>query len=360
MVLLFEPLTLRGVTTRNRIWIAAMCQYSANQRDGQPGDWHLVNLGKHATGGFGLIMTEATAVAPEGRISPEDTGIWGEEHVASWRRITNFLRDQGAVPAIQLAHAGRKASTYSPFADQPGTVPEAKGGWTTVSSTHAAVDGLAAPRVLSRREVAALPGLFAAAAARADRAGFDVVEIHAASGYLIHQFLSPLINDRTDQYGGSFAARTRLAVEIADAVREVLPSEKPLLFRLPGNDIPPGGWDVAQTSKLAAILKEHGVDLIDVSSGGAVEEPEAPVSPGYQVPLADEVRRVSGLPVSVVGLITEPVQAELVLASGAADALMVARAPIREPAWVLRAAYELGVSGEHIANPPTHRREARS
>lgn len=355
---LLEPLSLRGVTARNRSWIAAMCQYSAFDRDGMPGDWHLVNLGKFATGGFGLVMTEATAVVPEGRISPEDTGLWSDEHIEPWRRIAQFVRSEGAVPAIQLAHAGRKASTFAPFAGQDGSVPEADGGWQTVSSTDRAFGDYAAPRALDTDEVAALPAAFAAAAVRADQAGFEVVEIHAAHGYLIHQFLSPLVNDRADQYGGTFENRIRLAVEIADAVRAVWPADKPLFYRISGTDWADGGWDAPQSARLAAELKQHGVDLMDVSSGGAVEHQKIEVGPGYQVHLAAEVRRDGGLPVTTVGLITEPQQAEQVLSSGAADAVMLARAAIREPAWPLRAAHELGVGRDAAPYPPQHIRGA--
>lgn len=355
---LFEPMTMRGVTARNRAWIAAMCQYSVFGQDGMPGDWHLVNLGQFATGGFGLVMTEATAVVPEGRISPEDTGLWSDEHIEPWRRITTFLREQGAVPAIQLAHAGRKASTAGPFAEHHGSVAAADGGWPTVSSTSRAFGDYAAPRALSTDEVAALPAAFAAAAVRADQAGFDVVEIHAAHGYLVHQFLSPLVNDRTDEYGGTFDNRIRLAVEIADAVRAVWPDEKPLFFRISGTDWAEGGWDAAQSAQLAAVLKQHGVDLMDVSSGGAVEHQNIPVGPNYQVHLADEVRRDGGLPVTAVGLITDPKQAEQILVAGEADAIMLARAAIREPAWAFRAAHVLGVPADEIPYPVQHRRGA--
>jgi 2,4-dienoyl-CoA reductase-like NADH-dependent reductase (Old Yellow Enzyme family) len=356
--LLFEPLTLRGITIRNRAWLAAMCQYSAFDRDGVPGDWHLVNLGQHATGGFGLVMTEAAAVVPEGRISPEDAGIWSEDHVAPWRRITDFVRGQGAVPAMQLAHAGRKASTYSPFADGTGTVPADQGGWETVGPSALAFEGYAAPRELTTDEVAALPAAFAAAAERADRAGFDVVEVHAAHGYLLHEFLSPLSNVRTDQYGGSFDGRTRLVVEVVDAIRAVWPADKALFVRFSATDWAPGGWDVHETAKLAAVLADHGVDLVNVSTGGLVAHQEIPIGPGYQVPAAAEVRSVSGLPVVAVGLITDPAQAEQILQDGSADAVMLARAAIREPAWPLRAAHELGVAPKDAPYPPQHERGA--
>jgi len=354
---LFDSLTLRGVTARNRIWLAAMCQYSAFDRDGLPTDWHLVNLGQHATGGFGLVMTEATAVVPEGRISPEDVGIWSDDHVAPWRRIADFVRSQGAVPAMQLAHAGRKASTYG-LKGSAGTVPAAEGGWEAVGPSAVPFEGYATPRALTTAEVEAIPAAFAGAAARADRAGFDVVEIHAAHGYLLHQFLSPLSNERTDQYGGSFDGRTRLVVEVADAIRAVWPDDKALFVRFSATDWAPDGWDVEQTARLAAVLKDHGVDLVDVSSGGLVAHQEITVGPGYQVPFAGQVRADGGLPVVAVGLITEPKQAEEVLADGSADAVMLARAAIREPAWPLRAAHELGVDAQDAPYPPQHARGA--
>lgn len=355
---LLEPLTLRGVTARNRIWLAPMCQYSAFERDGMPNDWHLVNLGQHAAGGFGLVMTEAAAVVPEGRISPEDVGIWSDEHIAPWRRIVEFVRGQGAVAAVQLAHAGRKASTYSPFGAGTDSVPADDGGWETVGPSALAYEGYAVPRELTTDEVAAIPQAFADAAVRADRAGFDVAELHAAHGYLLHQFVSPLSNHRTDQYGGSFENRTRLIVEVADAVRAVWPEDKPLFVRLSATDWAPDGWDVDQTARLSSVLGEHGVDLVDISSGGLVAHQQITVEPGYQVPFAYEVRKRSGLPVSAVGLITEPAQAEQVLLDGAADAVMLGRVAIREPAWPLRAAHELGVPRDEAPYPPQHERGA--
>lgn len=353
---LFEPLTLRGITARNRIWLAPMCQYSCFDRDGMPNDWHLVNLGQHATGGFGLVMTEATAVVPEGRISPEDTGIWSDAHIEPWRRIAEFVRGQGALAGIQLAHAGRKGSTWAPFAEGDGTVPEAVGGWTAVGPSAMAFEGYDVPRAMATDEVAALPQAFADAAVRADRAGFDVVEVHGAHGYLLHEFLSPLANQRTDQYGGSFENRTRVVVEIVDAVRNVW--DKPLFVRLSASDWADGGWNVEETARLGAVLKQHGVDLLDVSSGGAVAHQKIDIGPGYQVPFAREVREVSGLPVSAVGLITEPAQAEQVLEDGSADVVMLARVAIREPAWPLRAAHELGVAPKDAPYPPQHARGA--
>jgi len=353
---LFEPLTLRGVTMRNRIWLSPMCQYSCFAQDGMPTDWHLVHLGSHATGGFGLVMSEATAVVPEGRISPEDTGIWSDEHIAPWRRITEFVRSQGATVGIQLAHAGRKASAYAPFAAETGNVPDSAGGWQSVAPTARAFTGHAAPQVLDRDQLASIPERFAEAARRADAAGFEVVEIHAAHGYLLHQFLSPLVNDRTDDYGGSFDNRTRLVLDVADAVRAVWPDDRPLFVRLSASDWADGGWDVTQTAELSALLKQHGVDLVDVSSGGAVAEQQIMVGPGYQVPFAREVRASAGVPVSAVGMITEPAQAEHILTEGSADAVMLGRVALREPAWPLRAAHELGVAPKEAPYPPQYER----
>ncbi|WP_293787661.1 NADH:flavin oxidoreductase/NADH oxidase, partial [uncultured Aeromicrobium sp.] len=334
---LFEPLTVRGVTARNRIWLAPMCQYSCFARDGIPTDWHLVHLGSHAIGGFGLLITEATAVVPEGRISPEDTGLWNETQRDAWRRIVDFVHDQGAPIGVQLAHAGRKASTYAPFSEAgEGSVPAREGGWQTVAPSPVAFPGYDEPRALTTQEVALLPQAFAEAARRADEAGFDVVEIHAAHGYLLHQFLSPLSNQRADEYGGDYEGRTRLVREVVDAVREAWPDEKPLGIRFSATDWLEGGWTVAESTKLSAELKDHGVDLVDVSSGGLLPA-NIPAAPGYQVPFARELRSGSGLPTGAVGLITEPEQAERILADGDADFVLLARAALREPGWPLRA-----------------------
>lgn len=361
MSLLFEPLTLRGLTAANRIWLAPMCQYSVTARDGVPTDWHLVHLGSHAIGGFGLVLTEATAVVPEGRISPEDTGLWNDEQVHGWRRVVDFVHEQGTPIGVQLAHAGRKASTFGLFPTGEGTVPEDADGWQAVAPSATAYPGNDTPRALSTEEVRALPEAFAAAARRADAAGFDTVEIHGAHGYLVHQFLSPLVNDRTDEYGGSFENRTRLLVEIVDAVRASWPEDKPLLVRLSATDWAPEGqqgWDVEQTAQISRLLVDHGVDLVDVSSAGAIAEQEIEVGPGYQVPFAAEVRRVSGLPTGAVGLITEPEQAETVLAEGSADVVLLARAALREPGWPMRAAAELGVERDAAGYAPQYARGA--
>ncbi|GAA1734678.1 NADH:flavin oxidoreductase/NADH oxidase [Aeromicrobium alkaliterrae] len=358
MTSLFEPLTLRGRTARNRIWLSPMCQYSVPARDGVPTDWHLVNLGRHATGGFGLVTTEAAAVVPEGRISPEDAGLWNDRQRDAWARVVAFVQSQGALAAVQLAHAGRKASTYAPFADGTGSVPQDDGGWRTLAPSADAFEGYAEPAPLTTDQIGDVVQAFADAAVRADRAGFDVVDIHAAHGYLLHEFVSPLSNHRTDAYGGSFENRIRLVVEVVDAVRAVWPADKPLFVRISASDWAEGGWDVEQSTRLAGVLRDHGVDLVDVSSGGAVAHQQITVEPGYQVPFAAAIRSGADLPVSAVGLITEPAQAQAVLDDGSADAVMLGRAAIREPSWPLRAAHELGVDAKDAPYPPQYERGA--
>lgn len=338
---LFEPITLRGLTIPNRVWLAPMCQYSAV--DGVPDDWHLVHLGARAAGGFGLVLTEATAVAPDGRISLQDTGLWNEEQTVAWRRVVDFVHARGARIGVQLQHAGRKASVYRPWSPDQGSVAVADGGWVTSGPSASAHPGLAAPVALSREDVAAIPGLFAAAARRAHAAGFDVVELHAAHGYLLHQFLSPLANERTDEYGGTLENRARLLVETAEAVRAIWPEDLPLFVRVSATDWQEGGLAVDDVAAVAKSLVAYGVDLVDVSSGG-VAPASIPLGPGYQVPLARRVREEAGLPVSAVGLITSPQQAEQVLVEGSADAVMIAREALRDPHWPLRAARELGVA----------------
>lgn len=350
MSLLLQPLTLRGTTFRNRAWLSPMCQYSAT--DGLPGDWHLVHLGARASGGFGLVMAEATAVVPEGRISPQDTGLWNGAQVDAWRRVTDFVHARGARTGVQLAHAGRKASTYRPFSDEAGTVPPTAGGWPTVGPSELAFPGYAAPQAMTLDQVRGVPTVFADAATRALDAGFDVVEVHAAHGYLLHQFLSPLSNQRTDEYGGDLAGRARLVVEVVDAVRAVWPDDRPLFVRMSATDWAEGGLAVGEVAEVAGWLAGHGVDLIDVSTGGNVVVP-VPVAPGYQVSAARAVRERSGLATSAVGLITAPEQAEQVLVEGAADAVMIARAALREPAWPLRAAHVLGDAAPALPHDST-------
>jgi 2,4-dienoyl-CoA reductase-like NADH-dependent reductase (Old Yellow Enzyme family) len=335
---LFTPVTVRDLTVRNRVWVSPMCQYSSV--DGLPDDWHLVHLGQFATGGAGLVMTEAAAVVPEGRISPRDAGIWNDEQAAAWRRVTDFVHAHGAAAGVQLAHAGRKASTRPPWQGR-GPVPGSEGGWQPVGPTTVAFGDDTAPRALSDDEVAALPAVFAAATRRAVSAGFDAVELHFAHGYLVHQFYSPLTNTRDGRYGGDFAGRVRPALEIADAVRAEL-GDRPLFARLSATDWVAGGWTVDDTVRLARLLGEHGVDLIDCSSGGNALHAEIPLSPGYQVPFAARVRAEADVATGAVGLITDPDQAERIIAGGEADVVFLARALLRDPHWALRAAHTLG------------------
>lgn len=354
MTALFEPLTLRDLTVRNRIWLAPMCQYAVESQDGVPTDWHLVHLGARAQGGFGLILAEATAVTPEGRISPQDTGLWNDEQRDAWARIVDFAHTQDAAVGVQLAHAGRKASTYRGFPGEPhGSVSPDAGGWTTVGPSADAFVGYAEPVELSTAEISEVVAAFAESARRADEAGFDVVEIHAAHGYLIHQFLSPLSNHRTDAYGGDFTGRTRLALEVVDAVRATWPQGKPLFVRISATDWTDGGWDAEQSVRLAAELGRRGVDLVDTSTGGNVLA-EIPVGPGYQVPFARQIREQAEIPTGAVGLILEPQQAEKILADGDADVVLLARAALREPSWPQRAAAELGLAWRDAPYPPAY------
>jgi 2,4-dienoyl-CoA reductase-like NADH-dependent reductase (Old Yellow Enzyme family) len=349
---LFQPLTLRDVTTRNRVWVSPMCQYSAV--DGMPDDWHLVHLGAFATGGAGLVFTEATAVLPEGRISPADTGIWNEEQQQAWARIARFLKQQGAVAGIQLAHAGRKASTPPTWVGR-GPVADEDGGWTPVGPTDEAFPGLREPRALDLDGIRRVVTAFGDAAERALAAGFEVLEVHAAHGYLLHEFYSPLTNHRQDEYGGSFENRVRLLLEVVREVRGRVPSGTPVVVRISASDWTEGGWDVEQSVRLAALLREEGVDLVDVSSGGNVPA-KIDAVPGYQVPFARAVRE-AGIPTGAVGLITEPEQAEKILAEGDADVVLLARALLREPHWAHRAAHELGVApGPSVGWPAQYHR----
>jgi 2,4-dienoyl-CoA reductase-like NADH-dependent reductase (Old Yellow Enzyme family) len=352
---LFDPLTIRTTTIRNRLWVAPMCQYSCLDRDGVPNDWHLVHLGSLARGGAGLVIAEATAVMPEGRISPEDTGIWSDAQEAAWGRIAAFVRGQGAVPGIQLAHAGRKASTFSPWGDErSGSVPLDEGGWLTVAPSAVAFDGYAVPRALGADELPLLVEAFADAARRAVRAGFGLVEIHAAHGYLLHQFLSPLSNRREDAYGGPLENRARLLLEVVRAVRDAVGDELPVLVRFSATDWADDGWTPEQTATVAGWAREAGADLFDISSGGLVGGVRIPLGPGYQVPLAEQVGADADAPVSAVGLITTPQQADAVVREGRADAVMLGRELLRDPHFPLRAAQELGVELDYW--PPQYLR----
>ncbi|MFE3827394.1 NADH:flavin oxidoreductase/NADH oxidase [Streptomyces sp. NPDC059092] len=346
MSALFEPYTLRSLTVPNRIWMAPMCQYSAEETGpdaGVPGDWHFAHLAARAVGGTGLILTEATAVSPEGRISPADLGIWNDTQVAAFRRITRFLSEQGTVSAIQLAHAGRKASTDRPWKGGGPVGPEA-GGWEPLApSAVPFADGHLLPAELTVEQIEEIVGQFAAAARRSLEAGFEVVEVHGAHGYLIGEFLSPHSNRRTDSYGGSFENRARFALQVVDAVRAEWPDELPVFFRISATDwLDEGGWNVDDTVRLADELLAHGVDLLDVSSGGNASGVRIPVTPGYQVPFAARVKAETRLPVAAVGLITDPEQAEKILSNGEADAVLLGRELLRDPSWARRAAGELG------------------
>jgi 2,4-dienoyl-CoA reductase-like NADH-dependent reductase (Old Yellow Enzyme family) len=350
---LFTPITLRDVTVRNRAWVAPMCQYSAV--DGVPNDWHLVHLGSFARGGAGLVLTEATAVVPEGRISPDDTGLWNEEQQAAWARIVAFLHDRGATAGIQLAHAGRKASTYSGFTGRRGAVADVDGGWRPVAPSPAPYPGLredTAP--LDRAGIERVVMAFGDAAERAVAAGFDLVEVHAAHGYLLHEFLSPLSNHRDDEYGGSFDHRVRLLLEVVREARARLAAGVPLLVRLSATDWLDGGWTADDTVRLAALLRDEGVDLIDTSTGGNAPA-QIEVGQGYQVPFAHRIRAEAGIPTGAVGLITEPKQAEDILADGSADVVLLGRELLRDPHWPLRAAYELGESDTDLWPVQYHR-----
>ena len=361
--LLFQPLTLPapdgpGLTLRNRAIVAPMCQYVIDAEDGIPTDWHLQHLGAFAAGGFGLVTVEATGVEARGRISPRDVGLWDDSQLEAHRRVVDFIHGQGAAAAIQLGHAGGKASTYPwlpGFGD--GTVPVNERGWQTVAPVDGAIlPGLAPAVGLSREEIAEVVSAFADAARRADQVGYDVIQLHAAHGYLIHQFLSPLTNTRGDEYGGDEEGRTRFVREIAAAVRAVWPDHKPLGIRVSATDWIEGAWDVAATTRLLRRLtQEHGVSWVDVSSGGLGVGAQIPVGPGYQVALAAEVSRAladTSLVVSSVGLITEAAQAETILATGQAHAISIGRAALRDPHWAARAAADLGVASSDIPHAP--------
>ncbi|MFE1947606.1 NADH:flavin oxidoreductase/NADH oxidase [Streptomyces massasporeus] len=346
MTALFEPYTLRELTIPNRVWMPPMCQYSAapeGPETGVPTDWHFAHYAARATGGTGLIIVEATAVSAQGRISPYDLGIWNDAQVEAFRRITRFLTAQGTVPAIQLAHAGRKASTDRPWKGGAPVGPDAH-GWNSVAPSPLAFDDRhPAPAELTVDQIKDIVGQFAAAARRALAAGFEIAEIHGAHGYLINEFLSPHSNHRTDAYGGSYENRTRFALEVVDAVREVWPEDKPLFFRVSATEwLEDGGWTADDTVRFAADLRAHGIDLLDVSTGGNASGVRIPTGPGYQVPFAARVKNETALPVAAVGLITDVEQAEKILANGEADAVLLGRELLRNPSWARHAARELG------------------
>ncbi|MDQ2664850.1 MAG: NADH:flavin oxidoreductase/NADH oxidase [Gemmatimonadota bacterium] len=339
---LFTPFALRSVTLRNRIVVSPMCQYSSV--DGFASDWHLVHLGSRAVGGAGAVISEAAAVSPDGRISPSDLGIWKDEHVQPLRRITQFIAEHGSVPGIQLAHAGRKASVAAPWRGG-GALDESEGGWRPLyaPSAQAFSSRTTVPVEMTHADIQRIIGDFRRAATRARDAGFQIIELHGAHGYLLHEFLSPLSNLRTDDYGGSFENRIRFLLDTVDAVRSVWPNELPLFVRLSSTDWTEGGWNIAQSTELARILHGRAVDLVDASSGGNVAGAKIPIGPGYQVSFAEAIKRDAGIATGAVGLITDAHQADEIIRSGKADVVILARELLRDPYWPLRAARELGV-----------------
>ncbi len=340
MTLLFEPLTIRGVEFSNRAWVAPMCQYSADT-NGVVGTWHLVTLGSYANGKAGLIMAEATGVNPEGRISIYCPGLWGKEQVAAWSKVTDYVHSQGSKIGVQLAHAGRKASTDSPF--NGGKVLEpSEGGWITLSATDKPFTGMGTPKAMDQADMDRTIADFAKAAKNADEAGFDVVELHSAHGYLMHQFLSPLSNDRTDEYGGSIENRMRFPLAIAKAVREAWPQDKPVFVRISATDWAEGGWDIDDSIVYVNELAKIGIDLIDTSSGGATIDAKIPDQVSYQINLAEQIKKQTGILTAAVGRITQPDQAEQLLEEQKADVCFLGRQMLRDPHWPLRAANELG------------------
>ena len=353
---LFSTFQLRSVNFSNRIGVSPMCQYSSE--DGFATDWHLVHLGSRAQGGAGLVILEASAVTPEGRISSGDLGIWKDAHIPALERIVKFIHSQGARAGIQLAHAGRKGSMSVPFAGERLLLP-GEGGWQPVAPSALAFSpAYAVPHALELSEIAAIVEAFAQAARRALAAGFDFVEIHAAHGYLLHEFLSPLTNQRTDAYGGSFENRARLALEVVDAVRAVWPAHLPLLVRISATDWAEGGWNIEESVQLSRLFHERGVDLVDVSTGGLIPNAKIPVGPGFQVEFAARIRREAGIPTAAVGLITDPQQANEIVTNGEADIVLLAREMLRDPYWPVHAAAALEESAswpvQYLRAAPHH------
>lgn len=342
MAMLFTPFQLKDITLRNRIGVSPMCQYSA--ADGALTDWHLVHLGSRAVGGAGLVIVEATAVSPEGRISPEDAGLWSDAQIEPLARVNRLLKAHGAVAGVQLAHAGRKAGTPAPWRGS-GQLADDAGGWPTLAPSAAAFGGglEKVPQAMSLADIKRVQQAFVAAAKRALAAGCEWLEIHAAHGYLLHQFLSPLSNHRTDEYGGGFGQRIRFVLETVAAVREVWPERLPLTVRLSCTDWVPGGWEIDDSVGLAQCLKAEGVDLIDCSSGGAAPSATMMIGPGYQVPFAARIRSEAKIATAAVGLITEPQQAEAIVRDGQADVVLLGREFLRDAYWPARAANALGV-----------------
>lgn len=338
---LFDPLDLRSIHLKNRIVVSPMCEYSAV--DGMPNDWHLVHLGSRAVGGAGLVFAEATAVEADGRISETDTGIYNDSQVEAWARISKFIEDQGSVPGIQLAHAGRKAGTQAPWSGAPPLSP-VNSAWSPIWSSSAIpfTDKWQVPVSLDNEGLQRVREAFRDATKRSVEAGFRVIEVHGAHGYLLHQFLSPLINHRSDEYGGSLENRMRFPLEIVEIVRDAWPAELPIFVRISATDWVDGGWDLAQSVEFAKECKKLGIEVIDCSSGGAVMGAEIPLGPGYQVPFSEAIRREAGIATGAVGMITEPTQAEQILVDGKADLIVIARELLRDPYWPRRAAKELG------------------
>jgi 2,4-dienoyl-CoA reductase-like NADH-dependent reductase (Old Yellow Enzyme family) len=333
---------LAGVTFSNRVFVSPMCQYSSE--DGFSNDWHLVHLGSRAVGGAGLVMTEAAAVLAEGRITPQDLGLWKDDHIAGLKRIVEFLHGQGVRAGVQLAHAGRKGSMARPWAAEQRYLTPSEGGWPNVMAPSAVpfAETYAQPMELDLAGIQSITKAFTRATGRAIEAGFDLIELHAAHGYLLHEFLSPLSNRRTDQYGGRFENRIRLVLEVVDAMHAALPVEMPLLVRISATDWAEGGWDIDQSVALAKVLREHSVDLVDVSSGGMTPHAVMPIGPGYQTGFSERIRREARIPTGAVGMITDAAQAEHILRTGQADVVLLARELLREPYWPLQAANELG------------------
>lgn len=342
MTSLFSPLEIRGVTLRNRIALSPMCTYSCDAQDGKAHEWHIQHLGSRAAGGCGLVMTEATAVLPEGRISPQDLGIWSDDHIAGLKQVSAAIQQMGAVSAIQLAHAGRKAGTYRPWSPVRGYIPLDE--YPSARNAPSAIPFKAdtpVPHAMTLTEIEEVKSAFVQAAVRAEEAGFDVIELHAAHGYLLHQFLSPLSNQRTDEYGGSFENRIRLLQQIVVETRKVWPESKPLFVRISGTDWVDGGWTLDDSVRLAQIIGPLGVDLIDCSSGGSVADAQIPVGPGYQVFIADAVKSGSPCLSGAVGAITEAAQANQIIQDGQADIVLLGREMLRNPMWPIHAALEL-------------------
>jgi 2,4-dienoyl-CoA reductase-like NADH-dependent reductase (Old Yellow Enzyme family) len=352
---LFTPIRLAGLTIPNRAFVSPMCQYSSE--DGFSNDWHLVHLGSRAVGGAGLVFTEAAAVLPEGRITPEDLGIWKDEHIAGLKRIVDFLHSQGSRAAIQLAHAGRKASMARPWAPDQRYLSSSEGGWQNVMAPSPVpfADNYGKPVELDLQGIRNITHAFVQAVDRSLEAGFDVIELHSAHGYLLHEFLSPLSNRRTDQYGGSLENRIRLVIEVVDAIRVTLPAEVPLLVRISATDWAEGGWDIDESVALSKVLKAHKVAMVDVSSGGMTPNAVMPLGPGYQTSFAERIRREAEISTGSVGMITAAAQAEHILRTGQADAVLLARELLREPYWPLHAAHELG---DVTSWPPQYLRAA--